>query len=242
MAVNRYVNGSGAHPPAAWQAPPKTPMDTACDTYLATHRLGLTPTSSPARPRRSGVFGAASRVGVDPVVAIGSSLGTVRNNIDIVLASRRIPSRIGHMFEGVCAPTVAAVQAADPSTLAGALFRVSQDALGAMSADEAECVIAATQRILNAVTARQSAALTRYTEHVLDTRDAPAGRPGGQRRAGTGRGTHPGTGSRGRVGADPADRPADHGHPHPHRGTPSPTCRAPPRWAGPGTWNPTGPA
>ena len=75
------------------------------------------------------------------------------------------------MFEGVCAPTVAAVQAADPSTLAGALFRVSQDALGAMSADEAECVVAATQRILNAVTARQSVALTAYTEHVLPTRD-----------------------------------------------------------------------
>ena len=76
------------------------------------------------------------------------------------------------MFESVCAPTVAAVQAADPFTLAGALARVSQDALGAMSADEAECVVAATQRILNAVTARQSVALTRYTEHVLDTRDA----------------------------------------------------------------------
>ena len=93
------------------------------------------------------------------------------------------------MFEGVCAPTVAAVQATDPATLAGALFRVSQDALAAMSADEAECVVAATQRILNAVTARQSAALTRYTEHVLATRDtqraaraasgepAPAGQP-----------------------------------------------------------------
>ena len=75
------------------------------------------------------------------------------------------------MFESVCGPTVAAVQAADPSRLADALFRVSQDALGAMSADEAECVIAATQRILNAVTARKSAALTRYTEHVHDTRD-----------------------------------------------------------------------
>ena len=80
------------------------------------------------------------------------------------------------MFEGVCGPTVAAVQAADPSTLAGALFRVSQDALGAMSADEAACVVAATQRILNAVTARQSAALTRYTEHVLDT--PTPGQPG----------------------------------------------------------------
>ena len=43
------------------------------------------------------------------------------------------------MFEGVCAPMVAAVQAADPFALAGALFRVSEDALGAMSADEAEC-------------------------------------------------------------------------------------------------------
>ncbi|MGB8384015.1 MAG: hypothetical protein WCG47_22675, partial [Dermatophilaceae bacterium] len=64
------------------------------------------------------------------------------------------------MFEGVCAPTAAAVQAADPSTLAAALFRVSEDELGAMSADEAECVVAATQRAIDALTARQSAALT----------------------------------------------------------------------------------
>ena len=115
--------------------------------------------------------------------------------------------------------------------------------LGAMSADEAECVVAATQRILNAVTARQSVALTRYTEHVLDTRDAQRAARYGQpaRRQPVGA-THPGAGGRRRVGADPADRPADHGHPHPHRAHPQPGCRAPPRWAGPGTWNPTGSA
>ena len=52
------------------------------------------------------------------------------------------------------------------------LCRVSEDELGAMSADEAECVIAGTQRAINALTARQNVALTRYTDHVLDTRDA----------------------------------------------------------------------
>ncbi|MGB8383127.1 MAG: hypothetical protein WCG47_18095, partial [Dermatophilaceae bacterium] len=64
----------------------------------------------------------------------------------------------------MCGPTVAtvaAVQAADPFALAAALARVTQDELGAMSADEAECVVAATQRILNAVSARQSVAFTR---------------------------------------------------------------------------------
>ena len=82
------------------------------------------------------------------------------------------------MFESVCEPTVAAVQAADPFALAAALAGVSQDRAGARcTQDEAECVVAATQRIVNAVTARQNVAVTRYTEHVLDARDAAAGGP-----------------------------------------------------------------
>ena len=67
---------------------------------------------------------------------------------------------------------MAAVQAADPFTLATALASVTQDELGALSADESECVIAATQRVINAMSARQAVAVTRYTEHVLDARDA----------------------------------------------------------------------
>ena len=105
------------------------------------------------------------------------------------------------MFEGVCEPTVAAVQAADPFALAAALAGVSQDQLAGCTQDEAECVVAATQRIVNAATARQAwrspgtpstcwtrgtpsgrpgtraVAVTRYTEHVLDARDA-SGWPG----------------------------------------------------------------
>ena len=76
------------------------------------------------------------------------------------------------MFEGVCEPTVAGVQAADPFALAAALAGVSQDQLAGCTQDEAECVVAATQRIVNAATARQAVAVTRYTEHVLDARDA----------------------------------------------------------------------
>ena len=76
------------------------------------------------------------------------------------------------MFESVCEPTVAAVQAADPFTLATALAGVTQDELGALSADESECVIAATQRVINAMSARQNVAVTRYTEHVHAERDA----------------------------------------------------------------------
>ncbi len=99
------------------------------------------------------------------------------------------------MFESVCEPTVAAVQAADPFRLAATLARVSQDQLSAMNADEAECVVAATQRIVNAVTARQAVAVTRYTEHVLAERDAqraarygagggmPVGAPSAQQQA-----------------------------------------------------------
>ncbi len=76
------------------------------------------------------------------------------------------------MFESVCELTVAAVQTADPFRLAAALARVSQDQLAAMSADEAECVVAATQRAINALSARQAVAVTRYTEHVLEHGDA----------------------------------------------------------------------
>ena len=72
---------------------------------------------------------------------------------------------------------MAAVQAADPFALAAALAAMSQDQLAGCTQDEAECVVAATQRIVNAATARQAVAVTRYTEHVLDARDAAAGGP-----------------------------------------------------------------
>ena len=74
------------------------------------------------------------------------------------------------MFEGVCEKqTVAGVQAADPFALAAALARVSEDQLSGCTLDEAECVVAATQRAINALSARQSVAVTRYSDldHVI---------------------------------------------------------------------------
>ena len=76
------------------------------------------------------------------------------------------------MFEGVCDPTVAGVQAADPFALAAALAAVSQEQLYRCSSDEAECVVAATQRVINAMNARQGVAIDQYTGHVIDARQA----------------------------------------------------------------------
>ena len=76
------------------------------------------------------------------------------------------------MFEGVCEPTVAGVQAADPFALAAALATVSPDELYRCSPDDAECVLAGTQRVINAMSARQAGALERFTEHVTNERDA----------------------------------------------------------------------
>ena len=73
------------------------------------------------------------------------------------------------MFESVCGPgevTVAGVQHADPFALAAALAPLTEDALMTLTADEAECVVAATQRVVNAMAARQAVAVDRYTQHV----------------------------------------------------------------------------
>ncbi|MGV1008467.1 MAG: hypothetical protein ACOYBY_07645 [Dermatophilaceae bacterium] len=98
---------------------------------------------------------------------------------------------------GVSGPGVsgADVQAADPATLAAALAGVSPDDLAGCTQDEAEWVVAATQRVINAMAARQAAAVARYSEHVLERRDgeraarqatgapAPVGQPSPQQEA-----------------------------------------------------------
>ncbi len=103
------------------------------------------------------------------------------------------------MFESVCEPTVAAVQAADPFRLAAALARVTEDRLSAMSADEAECVVAATQRVVNAVSARQSRG--GHPLHRACARGAgrAAGRPVRRRCRYAGRGADPAAAGRRRL-------------------------------------------
>ena len=70
------------------------------------------------------------------------------------------------MFETY--PTVAAVREADPFALAAALSGLSLEDLGAMSADAAEVVVAATQRAINALAARQAAAVDVFAGRVDD--------------------------------------------------------------------------
>ncbi|MGZ8819341.1 MAG: hypothetical protein ACXWZR_18550, partial [Mycobacterium sp.] len=75
------------------------------------------------------------------------------------------------MFESVCGPgqvSVAGVQQADPFTLAAALAPLTEDAVMTLTADEAECVVAATQRVVNAMAARQAVAVDRYTQHIAE--------------------------------------------------------------------------
>lgn len=70
------------------------------------------------------------------------------------------------MFEGVCEPTVAGVQAADPSALAAALAPLTQQQLSQLSLDEAVCVIAATQRVIDAISARQAVAVRKLADRA----------------------------------------------------------------------------
>jgi len=74
------------------------------------------------------------------------------------------------MFEGVCEPTVAGVQAADPFALAAALSRVSEHELCRLGVDDAECVIAATQRVANAMHAHQQVAIDRISDQTVTER------------------------------------------------------------------------
>ena len=72
------------------------------------------------------------------------------------------------MFEGVCEPTVAGVQAADPFALAVALAPLTEQQLSQLSLDEAECVVAATQRVINALSARQAVAVETFADRAED--------------------------------------------------------------------------
>jgi len=70
------------------------------------------------------------------------------------------------MFEGVCAATVAGVQTADPFALAAALAPLTQQQLSHLTLDEAECVVAATQRVINAFSARQAVAVETFADRA----------------------------------------------------------------------------
>ena len=63
-------------------------------------------------------------------------------------------------------PTVASVREADPFALAAGLSTLSLEDLVALSADEAESVVAATQRVINAMAARQAAAVDTFAARV----------------------------------------------------------------------------
>lgn len=81
------------------------------------------------------------------------------------------------MFEGVCEPTVAGVQAADPFALAVALAPLTEQQLSRLSLDEAACVIAATQRVIDAVTVRHAVAVEILRETRRGRGSSAAGRP-----------------------------------------------------------------
>lgn len=72
------------------------------------------------------------------------------------------------MFEGVCEATVAGVQTADPFSLAAALAPLTEPQLSQLSLDEAECVVAATQRVINALSARQAVAVETFADRAED--------------------------------------------------------------------------
>jgi hypothetical protein len=57
------------------------------------------------------------------------------------------------MFE-----SVESVQLADPATLVGALFALTDEQIADMSFEEAVAVVLASQRVMNAVGARQRSA------------------------------------------------------------------------------------
>ncbi|GAA2163696.1 HNH endonuclease signature motif containing protein [Pedococcus bigeumensis] len=89
------------------------------------------------------------------------------------------------MFE-----SVAAVQVADPAVLAGALFALTDDEIADLPVGVAEAVVLAAQRVVSAVTARQSAAVETVARRCderaeLDAADVfAAGVVGGGRRQG----------------------------------------------------------
>lgn len=83
------------------------------------------------------------------------------------------------MFE-----SVESVGVADPAALASALFELSDEQIAELSAEEAEAVAVASQRVVNAVTARQRSAMettVRRCEERIEAEAADAVLTGGRR-------------------------------------------------------------
>ncbi len=72
------------------------------------------------------------------------------------------------MFEEIGGVSAEAVQRADPFALAAALASVTERQLSQVTAEEAECVVAATQRVINAMAARQAVAVAAFADHAED--------------------------------------------------------------------------
>ena len=63
------------------------------------------------------------------------------------------------MFGGADLSNVRAVQSADPAALAGALFSLTDEQIAELSAEQAEAMVVASQRVVSAVSARQRSAM-----------------------------------------------------------------------------------
>ncbi|MBP6996904.1 MAG: hypothetical protein KBB39_12265, partial [Phycicoccus sp.] len=79
----------------------------------------------------------------------------------------------------VACPDVAAVAGTDPFVLAGLMASLTPEVIGALTPDRAEVLVAATQRVINAVAARQAAAVDAFHGGIVtmleeDLRPDPA--------------------------------------------------------------------
>ena len=90
-----------------------------------------------------------------------------------------VVATVGYMLK-----SVKAVQAADPAALAVAVFALSDEQIADLSAEEAEAVAVAAQRVVNAVTARQRSAMettVRRSEERLEAEAADVALTGSRR-------------------------------------------------------------
>src|SRR4051812_31192732 len=83
------------------------------------------------------------------------------------------------MFE-----SVESVQVADPAALAGALFTLTDEEITALSVEQAEALVLASQRVVSAATARQRSAMetvVRRCDEGIECDAADAALAGGRR-------------------------------------------------------------
>src|SRR5690349_15894185 len=88
------------------------------------------------------------------------------------------------MFGGTDLSSVKAAQAAEPAALAGALFTLSDDDIAGLPVEEAEAVVVASQRVVNAMAARQRSAMetvVRRSEERIEAEAADALAAGSRR-------------------------------------------------------------